>query len=46
MRRLREYMAAGLEHVGLSPVSGLVSPGAALGGLYATGAIARALRRG
>jgi phthiodiolone/phenolphthiodiolone dimycocerosates ketoreductase len=46
VRRLREYRAAGLEHVVLSPVSGLVSPGAALEGLYATGAIARALRRG
>jgi phthiodiolone/phenolphthiodiolone dimycocerosates ketoreductase len=45
VRRLREYQAAGLEHVVLSPVSGLVSPGAALEGLYATGAIARALRR-
>lgn len=45
VRQLREYQAAGLEHVVLSPVSGLVSPGAALEGLYATGAIARALRR-
>ena len=45
VRRLREYQAAGLEHVVLSPLSGLVSPGAALEGLYATGAIARALRR-
>lgn len=45
VRRLREYQAAGLEHVVLSPVSGLVSPGAALEGLYATGAIARALLR-
>ncbi|MDF2092880.1 LLM class flavin-dependent oxidoreductase [Knoellia sp. 3-2P3] len=45
VRRLREYQEAGLEHVVLSPVSGLVSPGAAMEGLYATGAIARALRR-
>ncbi|PFG38771.1 phthiodiolone/phenolphthiodiolone dimycocerosates ketoreductase [Georgenia soli] len=44
--RLREYRAAGLEHVILSPVSGLVSPRAALRGLSATGAIARELRRG
>ena len=43
-RRLLEYGEAGLRHVVLAPVSALVSPRAALEGLYATGAIARALR--
>jgi phthiodiolone/phenolphthiodiolone dimycocerosates ketoreductase len=41
---LRAFGEAGLRHVILAPVSGLVSPRAALYGLWATGRIARALR--
>lgn len=40
---LRSFGAAGLRHVVLAPVSGLVSKRAALYGLWATGKIARAL---
>ena len=43
--RLRSFGAAGLRHVVLAPVSGLVSRRAALYGLWATGRIARSLRR-
>lgn len=43
VRRLREFQDAGVEHVVLAPLSGLVSPRAALEGLYATGAVARAV---
>ncbi|KRE33900.1 methylene-tetrahydromethanopterin reductase [Mycobacterium sp. Soil538] len=42
--KLRAFGEAGLRHVVLAPVSGLVSPRAALYGLWATGRIARALR--
>ena len=42
--RLRAFGAAGLRHVTLAPVSGLVSKHAALYGLWATGRIARSLR--
>lgn len=41
--KLQQFRAAGLRHVVLAPVSGLVSKRAALYGLRATGAIARAL---
>ena len=41
--KLRLFRAAGLRHVVLAPVSGLVSKRAALYGLRATGKIARAL---
>nr|WP_158021329.1 LLM class flavin-dependent oxidoreductase [Mycolicibacterium chubuense] len=43
--RLRAFGEAGLRHVVLAPVSGLVSPRAALYSLWATGRIARSLRR-
>ena len=43
--RLRVFGDAGLRHVVLAPVSGLVSRRAALYGLWATGRIARSLRR-
>ena len=42
--KLRAFGDAGLRHVVLSPVSGLVSKRAALYGLWATGRIARSLR--
>ncbi len=42
--RLRAFGDAGLRHVVLAPVSGLVSKRAALYGLWATGRIARSLR--
>ena len=42
--RLRAFGDAGLRHVVLAPVSGLVSKHAALYGLWATGRIARSLR--
>ena len=42
--KLRAFGDAGLRHVVLAPVSGLVSKKAALYGLWATGRIARALR--
>ncbi|TGD90873.1 LLM class flavin-dependent oxidoreductase [Mycolicibacterium sp. CH28] len=42
--KLRSFQTAGLRHVVLAPVSGLVSRRAALYGLRATGKIARALR--
>jgi phthiodiolone/phenolphthiodiolone dimycocerosates ketoreductase len=41
--KLRAFGEAGLQHVVLAPVSGLVSKRAALYGLWATGLIARAL---
>jgi len=44
--KLRAFGDAGLRHVVLAPVSGLVSKRAALYGLRATGAVARALARG
>ena len=44
--KLRAFGEAGLRHVVLAPVSGLVSKRAALYGLRATGAVARALARG
>lgn len=43
--RLRAFGDAGLRHVVLAPVSGLVSKRAALYGLWATGRIARSLRQ-
>jgi phthiodiolone/phenolphthiodiolone dimycocerosates ketoreductase len=43
VRRLHEFGDAGLSHVVLAPVSGLLSPRAALDGLRATGTIAHAL---
>lgn len=42
-RKLAAFAEAGLRHVILSPVSGLVSPRAALDGLRATRTIARTL---
>lgn len=42
--KLRAFGDAGLRHVVLAPVSGLVSKHAALYGLWATGRIARSLR--
>ena len=42
--KLRAFGDAGLRHVVLAPVSGLVSKRAALYGLWATGRIARSLR--
>lgn len=42
--RLRSFGAAGLRHVVLAPVSGLISRNAALYGLWATGRIARRVR--
>lgn len=42
--RLRAFGDAGMRHVVLAPVSGLVSRRAALYGLWATGRIARSLR--
>ncbi|ARG56180.1 LLM class flavin-dependent oxidoreductase [Mycobacterium kansasii] len=42
--RLREFGDAGLRHVVLAPVSGLVSKHAAGYGLWATGRVARSLR--
>ena len=42
--RLREFGDAGLRHVTLAPVSGLVSKKAALYGLWAAGRVARSLR--
>ncbi|WP_322860410.1 LLM class flavin-dependent oxidoreductase [Mycobacterium europaeum] len=42
--RLRAFGDAGMRHVVLAPVSGLVSKRAALYGLWATGRIARSLR--
>ncbi len=42
--KLRAFGDAGLRHVVLAPVSGLVSKQAALYGLWATGRIARSLR--
>lgn len=42
--RLRAFGDAGMRHVVLAPVSGLVSNRAALYGLWATGRIARSLR--
>ena len=42
--KLRAFQSAGLRHVVLAPISGLVSRAAALYGLRATGTIARALR--
>lgn len=44
--RLCDFAAAGLRHVVLAPVSGLVSKKAALYGLWATGRIARRVRAG
>ncbi|MGB9306624.1 MAG: LLM class flavin-dependent oxidoreductase, partial [Mycobacterium sp.] len=43
--KLRAFGEAGLRHVVLAPVSGLVSQRAALYGLWATGRIARSLSR-
>ena len=43
--KLRAFGDAGLRHVVLAPVSGLVSKKAALYGLWATGRIARSLSR-
>lgn len=43
--KLRAFGDAGLRHVVLAPVSGLVSKQAALHGLWATGRIARSLRQ-
>jgi phthiodiolone/phenolphthiodiolone dimycocerosates ketoreductase len=43
--KLRAFGDAGLRHVVLAPVSGLVSKQAALYGLWATGRIARSLRK-
>ena len=43
--KLRVFGEAGLRHVVLAPVSGLVSQRAALYGLWATGRIARSLVR-
>jgi len=43
--KLRAFGEAGLRHVILAPVSGLLSPRAALDGLRATGTIARLLAR-
>lgn len=42
--KLREFAEAGMRHVVLAPVSGLVSKRAALYGLWATGRIAQSLR--
>jgi phthiodiolone/phenolphthiodiolone dimycocerosates ketoreductase len=42
--KLRDFGDAGLRHVVLAPVSGLVSKKAALYGLRATAQVARALR--
>jgi len=42
--KLRAFAEAGMRHVVLAPVSGLVSKRAALYGLWATGRIARSLR--
>ena len=42
--KLRAFGDAGLRHLVLAPVSGLVSKYAALYGLWATGRIARSLR--
>ena len=44
-RKLRAFGEAGLRHVTLAPVSGLVSPRAALDGLRATRTVARLLAR-
>ena len=44
-RKLQAYAEAGMRHVVLAPVSGLVSPRAALAGLFATRTIARSLAR-
>jgi len=43
--KLRTFAEAGMRHVVLAPVSGLVSKSAALYGLWATGRIARSLRQ-
>ena len=43
--KLRTFAEAGMRHVVLAPVSGLVSKPAALYGLWATGRIARSLRQ-
>ena len=43
--KLRAFAEAGMRHVVLAPVSGLVSKHAALYGLWATGRIARSLRQ-
>lgn len=43
--KLRAFAEAGMRHVVLAPVSGLVSKRAALYGLWATGRIARSLRQ-
>jgi phthiodiolone/phenolphthiodiolone dimycocerosates ketoreductase len=43
--KLRAFGDAGLRHVVLAPVSGLISRRAALYGLWATGRIARSLSR-
>lgn len=43
--KLRTFGDAGLRHVVLAPVSGLISKHAALYGLWATGRIARSLRK-
>jgi phthiodiolone/phenolphthiodiolone dimycocerosates ketoreductase len=42
--KLRAFGDAGMRHVVLAPVSGLVSKHAAFYGLWATGRIARSLR--
>ena len=44
LRRLCAFGEAGMRHVILAPVSGLISPRAALQGLRATGTMARALK--
>jgi phthiodiolone/phenolphthiodiolone dimycocerosates ketoreductase len=43
--KLRSFAEAGMRHVVLAPVSGLVAKRAALYGLWATGRIARSLRQ-
>jgi phthiodiolone/phenolphthiodiolone dimycocerosates ketoreductase len=43
--KLRDFAEAGMRHMVLAPVSGLVSKQAAVYGLWATGRIARALRQ-